>query len=315
MFFIFISFIISSIDCFSNNLNYFASTLLEIKDCFFKNIINSDSGGLIRLINYNIMVNIQYCSFFEISSDNSGGVLYFEGGSSNFYLNFLCVSQCSCKYTGQFCDITQGSSIINEYKLISFDKYEKIDKLASTTSTLALRGSSSKLSNINQSSNIYRHCSILFISLQNIEFNFFTSINNHALHSILIHNYDSNCNFNYNNILNNTQAVNSWGLYLGRYKTSIFDQCIFSNNNYYLISLEYSSILTIQNSFINHSSNYIGPCIHSNNNNSYLFLFTFNIKHISTFNCYENFILKNSKSYFLKNLINFKLISLILLLK
>jgi len=233
---------------------------IDIEDCSFsRSAVYTDNGGIIAVW-IEKTLQIVSCSFYECSSTQMGGAIYYSKTSAT--INKVCASQCSadnCHFALFQCSI--GSNI--QYMSIN-----QCSKQYTGTSPIQFGSGTSVISMINISNNKanYRSCAS-FISITSLDASYCTFHDNRVGDSYCFFTTGTYGTFSYLNFLENNSTNDISIIYHGLTDLSM-EYCIFANNEGLLFNGFFGK-LTIAHCFISHSGSLVTNSVTISNNNSF----------------------------------------------
>ena len=268
-------------------------------NCFFQRLnIFIGNGAVLYFFQIIATLNINYCLFYNCSTNLNGRGIYFicENSKSLVNISNVCASLCSCgnSYLYPFSVFYHQNISKIEFTSINLCSYQN-----QGSESITLIGKEHYVNNLNSSKNyVYRFSGLYTLGDIFLE-NYCTFINNSVSRSICIffHMGLINRKMENSNIINNNSPIDYgviWNSYNGVTKMNF---CIFSNNEDTLFYLE-SGNLILSNCKIYHNINKItyGSVV-INNSILNLYFSIININHFYSFYCETE---KNFGSYQLK---------------
>ena len=275
----------------SSNLNIYIinQNNYYIHNSFFI-FFNSRS---IYLSTSNINSVIEYCSFFNITSNtDSGSGIYFECS-----INGSCVLNCLCgvycynvgthqTYWGQFAMIKTSEKLMNKGQYLSISYCSPKNDISQAS--INFWQGIINVNNINSSRNYcYIVGSLVIQYSTNSTEKFNNIVNNNVSYIVLIYFVSAEGKFMNSNVINNTCASNSRGI-IETYITPLYEifGCVFKNNKDSLVLFNpWSGQIHLIDSWVEDIFNTPAVSLFNCNNTKTIY----NIEHFNTALCENEF--------------------------
>ena len=277
------------------NNNYF------LNNCYFNSLTTQFNGGSISIsLTTEIRICIENSIFFQSSSFENGGAIYFSCSNGMSALSNVCGNYC---YTtnvdthkrGQFCLISGSDSKTNQLSFVSVYKCAP-NQLYFGYCGQEIRNGISTTQNSNNSYGSHYHVQGFdFTYTTNLRLRFSSLVSSNpkkenSFTSICLNSHSGITEVEYCNFIKNYSPHNTRGIFDSWVSGQIMvSHCIYSDNFGILFAGNGNSIITIKNSHIYHLSQMTSGNVNLLNNQNYEnSILTYIIYHFKTHLCEAN---------------------------
>ena len=225
----------------SNPISTVSNLGIWVENVFFCHF----NSKTIQLINFNVKILLEKSIFWNCSSIGNGGAIYIDSSQTDCILNKICSNFCFTNNNyGEFCYIKVGNSKKNYFYFNSIIYCN--NNIQSGMCSFNLNYGNQNISNLNSSYNFKQQCSGQMIEnspISKIVFSTYSS--NKVKNMICIDFHSGTYQFEYCNIINNTNSQSSsWGIIYAYSSTLTIYKCsIFLNSPTNLFNSNSANIL------------------------------------------------------------------------
>jgi len=263
---------------------------INIYDCFFSRFSEiSGNGGVIYVNSGSFIMSISYSMFYNCSSSNSGGAIYFCY-SPKSVLKMICAHRCS-SITSHFANIQASQENQLEYLSISLCSHTQYGYYP-----IYLVNGDQRVEKTNISVNIvFLTSGIAFWSPSSFISSYCTFSNNKASNSICLYIYSNPGTISFSNIIQNNSPSNYGVVYVHGGSPKLHF-CVFYFNENTLFCVEKGS-LEVSHSFIFHSAMFsTSTTVSTSVNNSFIKSQTYQIQFFKSNYCNADIPIKITRS-------------------
>ena len=252
---------------------------LTVSDCSFAHFhkIGGNGGAILADSPFVPFINITDSVFFDCTSSNYGGAIYFE--TDEIHIDRVCGFQCSASYH-HFAYFSIGTkALINELSLAACSNYSK------GSCSMSVLYYEHVLTNINNSKCVSEHVSGIKVmaNLNNKHsLVFCTFSDNNVTNGICVHLNSAFGNWSFINFVSNNSPNNYGVVYSQSGPFYISSAVFYSNQN----TLFYSpGMLILSYCYISHLEEISFGNVTLSNNNTFSATSTYGFSLYNTFNC------------------------------
>jgi len=256
--FVFVHYV-SSTNCIDESVeigrsNYPMDSSIYIDNCFFRrNSVYSNTGGILYIYSSPISLTISNSMFYycKTSSFHGGAISMDSSLSEKCNIRYICANLCESAKNGQFAFVRLSPGKTNH---VEFSSLSKCSDSCVGDCPIWLYYGNQRFSESNSSMNHNTRDSGMAIDYATtFESGYSTFANNYASIEVCLYLYNTTGTIKTTNIVHNNSPTNLGVVYIANNAIYSLEDCIILGNSNTLFHVSSGSI-TIQRSFIQHSS-------------------------------------------------------------